>query len=110
MRDYQQQFEALQRDLVRLQKDIDQLSEQLAEQDSSQGKKLQNLRRDLRKADDDLRGELRDTAQRLTTDKVEREDLGQLFLEIGNRLTEGQSVGDLLMNLVGGEQDSDRDG
>jgi hypothetical protein len=110
MRDYQQQFDALQRDLVRLQQDIDQLNEQLAEQDSSQGKKVQNLRREMRKADDDLRGELRDTAQRLTTDKVERVDLGQLFLEIGNRLTEGRSVGDLLKNLVEGEQDSDRDG
>ena len=57
-----------------------------------------------------MRGELRDTAQRLTTDKVERVDLGQLFLEIGNGLTEGRSVGDLLKNRVEGEQDSDRDG
>jgi chromosome segregation ATPase len=110
MRDYQQQFEALQRDLVRLQKDIDQLSEQLAEQDSSQGKKLQTLRRELRQTDDDLRNELRETAQRLTIDKVEQKDLGRLFLEIGNRLTEGRSVGELLQNLVEGGQDSDRDG
>ena len=110
MRDYQQQFEAVQRDLARLQQDIDQLNEQLAEQDSSQSKKVQSLRREMRSADDDLRSELRDTAQRLTTDKVERVDLGQLFIELGNRLAEGRSVSDLLKNLVEGEQDSDRDG
>ena len=47
MRDYQQQFEELQRDLVRLQQDIDQLNEQLAEQDSGHNKKLQALRREV---------------------------------------------------------------
>jgi hypothetical protein len=110
MRDYQQRFEGYQRDLARLQQEIEHLSEQLAEQDSTQGKKVQSLRREMRQADDDLRAELRETAARLTADKVERLDLGQLFLEIGNRLTEGRSVGDLLKGLVEGEQDSGRDG
>jgi hypothetical protein len=110
MRDYQQRFEAYQRDLARLQKEIEQLNEQLAEQDSAQSKKTQALRREMRQADDDLRDELRETAKKLTVDKVERVDLGQLFLEIGNRLTEGRSVGDLLKSLVEGEQDSGRDG
>jgi predicted nucleic acid-binding Zn-ribbon protein len=110
MRDYQQQFDALQRDLARLQQDLDQLNEQLAEQDSGQGKKLQALRRELRQADDDVRAELRETAQRLTADKVERVDLGRLFLEIGTHLTEGRSVSDLLKNLVKGEQDSAHEG
>ncbi|MGD9146804.1 MAG: hypothetical protein PVG56_06310 [Anaerolineae bacterium] len=110
MRDYQQRFEGYQRDLARLQQEIAQLSEQLAEQDSTQTKKVQSLRREMRQADDDLRVELRETAQRLTVDKVERVDLGQLFLEIGNRLTEGRSVGDLLKGLVEGEQDQGRDG
>jgi cell division septum initiation protein DivIVA len=110
MRDYQQRFDAFQRDLVRLQQEIDQLNEQLAEQDSSQGKKLQTLRRELRQADEDLRTELRETAQNLATDKVEKVDLGRLFLEIGNRLTEGKSVAELLHNLVEGDQDSDREG
>ena len=71
---------------------------------------MQALRRELRQADDDLRTEVRETAQRLATGKVERVDLGQLFLEIGNHLTVGRSVGDLLRNLVAGEQDSGRDG
>jgi chromosome segregation ATPase len=109
MRDYQHQFNGLQRDLARLQQDIDHLTEQLGEQDSSQGKKLQALRREMRQADDELRRELRETGERLTSEKVQRMDLGQLFLEIGHHLTEGRSVGDLLKNLVEGEQVSDRD-
>jgi chromosome segregation ATPase len=110
MRDYQQQFEALQRDVVRLQQELDRLSEQLAEQDNNQGKKLQDLRRDTRQAEDDLRRELRETAQRLAADKVETVDLGRLFLELGTRLTEGRSVGDLLRSLVEEEQDSAHEG
>jgi chromosome segregation ATPase len=110
MRDYQQQFEALQRDVARLEQEIEQLNEQLAEQDSNQGKKVQALRRDTRQADDALRSELRETAQKLATDKVERVDLGRLFLEMGTHLTEGRSVGDLLKSLVEGEQGSGDEG
>jgi cell division septum initiation protein DivIVA len=106
MRDYQQRFEALQRDVARLQQHIDQLNEQLAEQDSNQGKKVQSLRQEIRQADDELRSELRETAQKLTVDKVERADLGGLFLEIGTHLTEGRSISDLLKSLVEKEQDS----
>jgi chromosome segregation ATPase len=110
MRDYQRQFETIMRDLDRLQQEIDHLSGQLAEQDNSQGKKLQTLRKELRQADDDLRSELRDTAQRLTTDKVERQDLGQLFIEIGTQLQAGGGIGDLLKTLIETEQDPDRAG
>jgi len=109
MRDYSQRFEVVERDLARLQGEIDRLTEQLAEQDSDQTKKLQALRRDMRQADDDLRNELRETAQRLSTEKVQRIDLGRLFLELGNHLTEGRSVGDLLENLVGGEREPGRE-
>lgn len=103
MRNYQQRFEAFQRDLARLQQQVDHLSEQLAEQDSNQGKKVQSLRQELRQAEDELRSELRETAQKLTVDKVERADLGRLFLEIGTHLTEGRSISELLKSLVEGE-------
>jgi very-short-patch-repair endonuclease len=76
------------------------LSEQLAEQDSHQSKKAQSLRQEMRQADDALRDELRETARKLTADKVEKTELGHLFLEIGTRLTEGRSVGDLLKGLA----------
>lgn len=100
MRDYQQRFEVFQRDLAQLQQQLDRLSEQLAEQDSHQSKKVQSLRQELRQADDALRDELRETARKLTADKVEKTELGHLFIEIGTTLTEGRSVGDLLKDLA----------
>lgn len=99
MRDYEQRFQTVQRDLGRLQQDIDHLTEQLSEQDGSQNKKLQALRTETRQADDDLREELRQTAQRLTVDKVDRSTLGELFIELGTHLKAGGSIADLLQVL-----------
>jgi predicted nucleic acid-binding Zn-ribbon protein len=105
MRNYDQQFQTVQRDLERLQQEIDRLTEQLADQDSAQGKKLQDLHREMRKADDDLRTELRQTAQKLTTDKVDRVALGELFIELGTHLKTGGSIADMLKGLGELEQD-----
>ncbi len=110
MRDYGQQFDTVRRDLERLQAGIDHLSEQLAEQDRGQADRLQVLRRELRKADDDLRAELRATAQKLAGDKVDRMDLGQVFIEIGNYLKTGGTTTGLLKTLVDVEQEADREG
>ena len=104
MRDYDRQFQTLQRDLERWQQEIDRLNEQLA-QDNSHGKKLQTLRREVRKADGDLREELRDTAQKLTADKVDRVALGQLFIELGTNLTAGGSLSELAQTLENITQD-----
>ncbi len=104
MRDYQQRFQMFQRDLERLQQEIDRLTEQLADQDSSQSKKLQNLRREMRKADDGLRDELRETAQRLTVEKVDRVAQGDLFIELGTHLKTGGSLDELLKSLEEQEQ------
>jgi predicted RNase H-like nuclease (RuvC/YqgF family) len=106
MRDYQQQFQALQRDVKRLQDQLDRLSGQLAEQDSNQGKKNQALRSELRQADEELRSELRESTHRLASDKVERADLGRLFVELGSQLSEGRSASEILQSLMTGEQDS----
>ena len=104
MRDYEQRFQIFQRDLERLQQEIDRLTEQLADQDSSQSKKLQDLRREMRKADDGLRDELRETAQRLTIEKVDRIALGELFIELGTHLKTGGSLAELLKSLEEQEQ------
>lgn len=48
IRDYEQRFQALQRDAERLQQEIDRLTEQLADQDGEQNKRIQAVRRDLR--------------------------------------------------------------
>jgi hypothetical protein len=105
MRDVEQSFKTLQQDFGRVQQEIDRLADQLAEQESAQSKKLQALRRQNRGADEELRSEMRQAVQKLATDKVERADLGRLFLEIGSHLTEGGSIGELLMNLAKEEPD-----
>ena len=102
MRNYEQQFQNVQRDLDRLQQELDRLTEQLASQDNSQSKKLQELRREMRQADDELRDELRQTAQKLATDKVDRVTLGELFIELGTHLKTGGSLADLLKGLEEG--------
>jgi DNA repair exonuclease SbcCD ATPase subunit len=101
MRDYDERFDSVQRDLKRLQKELDSLSERLANQDDEQNKKLQSLRRDMRKAD----GELRQTSRKLTDEKVDREVLGQMFIELGMRLKTGGSLADLLQGLEETGQD-----
>ncbi len=110
MRDYQQRFQTVQRDLDRLQQEINQLSEQLAEQDRSQGERLQALRKEVRRADDDLRNELRETAKELGTAKVDRVILGELFVELGTRLKTGGAFSDLLRGLAETDQGRGREG
>lgn len=99
MRDYEERFQIVQRDLERLQQEIDRLAERLADQDTAQGKKLEGLRRDMRQANDERRDELRQTAQRLTTEKVDRAILGELFVELGVHLKSGGTLADLLQGL-----------
>ena len=101
IRDYEQRFQTLQHDLERLQQDLDRLTGDLADQNSEQGKKLKDLRQEMRQGDDDLRGELRRTAQQLTNDKVDRLMLGELFIELGKHLKTGSASlsSDLLSQL-----------
>lgn len=103
MRDYEQRFQVFQRDLERLQQELERLIEQQADQGQEQGKKLQDLRREMRQANDDLRAEVRETAQNLINDKVDRVALGELFIELGTRLKTGGSVADLLKELGAAE-------
>ncbi|MCB0195112.1 MAG: hypothetical protein KDJ65_24405 [Anaerolineae bacterium] len=99
IRDYEQRFYNVQRDLERLQQELDHLAENLTDQDTDQNKKLQTLRRDMRQSDDDIRNELRQTANKLSFDKVDRVTLGELFIQLGNNLKSGDSLVDLLKSL-----------
>ena len=101
IKDYEQKFQHAQRDLDRLQQEIDRLHEQLNDQGSEQNKRLKDLRGEMRKADDDLRSEVRETAKTLTNDKVDRAVLGELFIELGNHLKTGGSLAELLKGLDG---------
>jgi len=110
MRDYDQQFQTVHRDLERLQQEIDRLTEQQADQDSTHSKRLRDLRREVRQADDGLREELRQTTQQLGTDKVDRVALGELFIELGTHLKTGSSMADLLKGLGELDQGQPDDG
>jgi hypothetical protein len=99
MRDYEQRFRSLQRDLEGLQGELEALREQTTKQDKEQGKKLQALRDDTRQSDDDLRAEMREAVDRLTMDKVDRSTLGDLLIEMGGRLKQDSALGSLLENL-----------
>lgn len=99
LRDFDQRFQSIQRDVERLQQEIDRLTDQLSDQESEQNKKLQALRRDMRQGDDDLRGELRQSAQKLADEKVDRLALGDLFIELGEHLKAGGSLVELLKGL-----------
>ncbi len=90
MRDYEQRFEAMVRDLGRLQGELDRLGEQLAAKDAAQAKQLQAARQEARQADGELRGELKAEAARLagqlseqqtaqsTAVQAVRQELGQV--------------------------------
>jgi len=99
MRDYEQRFQLVQRDLDRLQQELDRLNEHLTDHNADQVKQFQGFRRDMRQADDDLRAEIRNIAQRLTNEKVDRLALGELFVEVGSHLKAGGSIIDFLKNL-----------
>jgi hypothetical protein len=72
MRDYDQRFEALVRDVGRLQGDIDQLSEKLTSKDAAQVKAVQSLRQELRQADGEIRSEMKGEAARLGNQMAEQ--------------------------------------
>jgi hypothetical protein len=55
------------------------ISAQMGEQDAAHRAQQESLRQELRKADADLREELRQIAQRLTDDKTDRSTLGELL-------------------------------
>ncbi len=104
LREQGQRFQDMSRDMERLQQEIARLSEQLASQEQEQSKRIQTLRQEQRDGDETLRSELRSTAQQLTTDKMERGALGELFIELGNQIKAGGSLGNLLSDLLAAEK------
>ena len=105
MREYEQRFQQIKNDLERMQQEMERLSDKLIDQDAEQLKKLQALQQDMRKSDDTLRNELRESSQKLTDEKVDRVTLAELFIELGNNIKSGGSLTDLTGMLV---QDNDK--
>lgn len=100
IRDYEQRFQTLVRDLERLQQELDHTTEQLSDQDVVLDKKIQALRKEARQNNDDLRAEMRENVQKLTFDKVDRITLGELFIQLGTNLKTGGSLTELLKSLA----------
>jgi hypothetical protein len=105
MRAYEGNFQTIQRDLERHLQEIERLNEKLIEQEKSHSQKLQALEREIRKADDTLRTELRETAQKLTEAKVDRQMLGGLFIELGSQLKSESSFAGTLKEILESRED-----
>lgn len=102
VRDHNNRFSSLQRDLERLQKALDRTNEQLAAQEAEQNRKLQEAQRALQESTDELRAETRTALDQLTSDKVDREQLGNLLIEMGNQLKGTGSLNSVLDGLLQG--------
>jgi SMC interacting uncharacterized protein involved in chromosome segregation len=103
VRESGQRIQDLGRDIQRMQQEIDRLAQQVADQEQEQSKRIQALRQESRDDDSALRTELREATQQLTTDKMDRSALGELFIELGNQIKAGGSLGSVLSDLLGGE-------
>lgn len=114
MRDYEQRFEALVRDLGRLQGEIDRLSEQLTSKDAAQVKAVQGMRQELRHADGELRSEMKGEMGRLGSQMAEQNaaqtaNLGNLRQELNRAdsdLSEKMKVQIEGLSAQLGEQDA----
>ena len=104
MRTYEGNFQAIQRDMERLQQELDRLNEALAEHERLFGQKLQALEREMRKGDDGLRAELRETASRLADEKVDRQMLGDLLIELGSQLKSAHTFSGSLEEISGAKE------
>lgn len=73
MRDYEQRFDALTRDIGRLQEELERLNELLTTRDAAQGRNLQAVRQELRQATDELKAALKAETGRLAGQLAEQE-------------------------------------
>lgn len=73
----------------KLAQEADRLGRMLSEQERNVKQQLQGLRRDMDKANEDLRQELRQLVRKLTDDKTDRLTLGELFIQVGSQLRQG---------------------
>lgn len=100
IRDHDARFATVQRDLERLQKALDRANEELAKRDSAQSQKLQEARQEFQRESDELRAELRSSVERLGRAKVDKEQLGNLFIEMGNQIKGNGTMSAVLDGLL----------
>ncbi len=100
IRDHDTRFATLQRDLERLQKALDRTNEELANRDSAHSQKLQEARQAFQTENDEIRAELRSSVERLSSAKVDKEQLGNLFIEMGNQIKGNGTISAVLDGLL----------
>lgn len=100
IRDHDARFATLQRDVERLQKALDRANEGVENRDSAQSKKLQEARQDFQNSTDEMRAEMRASVERLSREKVDKEQLGDLFIEMGNQIKGGSMLSSVLGDLL----------
>ncbi len=100
IREHNARFVTLQRDLDRLQQALDKANEQLSAQDNGQNKKLKDAQLDFRNEIDGLRAEMRSAVDRLSEEKVDREQLGDLLIEMGNQIKGNSMLSSVLDGLL----------
>ena len=83
-----------------LQKALDKTNEHLSAQDNAQSKKLKETRQDFQKEIDELRAEMRSAVDRLGEEKVDREQLGDLLIEMGNQIKGNSMLSSVLDGLL----------
>ncbi len=105
LREYEQRFQTLQRDVDRLQSALDKAHERLAEQEREHNKRLQEVREELRLAASELRTEMRELADRLTGEKVDKETLGDLFVEFGAQIKGNGLLSSVMEELLQMDQE-----
>ena len=105
MRTYEGNFQTILTDIERLQQEIDHLNQKLVDQEKKHRDKFQTLDREMRKNGDALRNEVQKIALNLSTEKVDRQGLGELIVELGNRLKAGDLLVDSITQMLDSKED-----
>jgi acetyl-CoA carboxylase alpha subunit len=87
-REYEDQFQSLQRALKRLQQETDRLRQQQAHRESDETEKIQQLQQEVQRLHAELRAELRQINQQNKTEYLERPALAKLLIKLGTDLKE----------------------
>lgn len=103
LRQSEQKISTLQKDIERLQRELRQLRSQQNDNNKSLTENLQQLQQELQESVGEVRDELRLVTTGLEKDKVDRQKLGDLFIELGNHIREGGEISDVLQSLFEAE-------
>lgn len=100
LQNFSKQFSESGKSLANLESDLRALNSALGEQRAAHDRAQQDLRREMRQVDDDLRNDIRQFIDRLDYQKTDRKALAAMLIEVATRLETGSSVTSLLEDLT----------